>query len=298
VTALKHLHDALAAGTPPIAWVDRAHMPYLQLPAVLKGHLGHLVAIAGQTGGSFLIDDLASDPFRATAEDLADARARIASYKNRLLIPTPLAPPDLPASILAGLRDCAANLLGKSDSFSLPTFHKWAKMLTDKKNKKGWPVLFADPSGLYGLLQSVFEGIELTDAGGGGLRSLYAAFLDEAAPLVGLPALREVADRYRSLAARWTALAEAALPDRVTEFRQAKALLRRKQDRLLAEGEAAVEGVRSTTAEIQALHAQLNRAFPLDSLQTQVLFADLSDRLHALYAAEVDTARALAEVIA
>jgi hypothetical protein len=29
-----------------------------------------------------------------------------------------------------------------------------------------------------------------------------------------------------------------------------------------------------------------------------VLFADLSDRLHALYAAEVDTARALAEVIA
>jgi hypothetical protein len=306
-TALKHLQEALAAGTPPIAWVDQAHMPYLQLPEVLKGHLGHIVAIAGQTGDSYLVDDLGAGPFRVTAEDLAAARARIASYRNRLLIPKPAAaPPDpsassgqaLPAGVLAGLRDCAANLLAKSDSFSLPAIQKWAKLMVDKKNKKGWPVLFANPRGLYGLLQSAFEGIELNGTGGGGLRGLYADFLDEAAPLVGKPALNEIAERYRLLAARWTAVAEAALPDRVSGFKQAKSLLRRRHDRLKAEGEAAVDGIRPLTAELQALHKELNTSFPLDALQTQVLFTDLSDRLHALYAAEVDTARALAEIVA
>jgi hypothetical protein len=39
-------------------------MPYLQLPEVLKGHIGHLVAVAGQSGESFLVDDLAATPFR------------------------------------------------------------------------------------------------------------------------------------------------------------------------------------------------------------------------------------------
>jgi len=296
--ALRHLQEALAAGTPPLAWVDRAHMPYLQLPEVLKGHIGHLVAVAGHTGDSFLIDDLAAAPVRVTAADLAAARARIASYNNRLLIPVPVESPDLPASLLDGLRDCALNLLAKSDSFALPTFQKWAKMMTDKKNKKGWPVLFASPRGLYGLLQSVFEGIELDGAGGGGLRGLFADCLQEAAPLLNRPDLLPLADRYRSLAERWTALAEAALPDRVPAFRQAKSLLRRKHDRLQAEGEAAVDGVRSLTAELQALHQELNQAFPLDALQTQMLFTDLSDRLHALYAAEVDAARALTETVA
>lgn len=298
VTAARHLQEALAAGTPPLAWVDRAHLPYLQLPEVLKGHIGHLVAVAGQTGDSFLIDDLAAAPFRVTAADFAAARARIASYNNRLLIPTPAGSGDLPAGVLAGLRDCATNLLGKSDSFALPTILKWAKMMTDKKNKKGWPVLFANPRGLYGLLQSVFEGIEFDGTGGGGLRGLFADFLVEAAPLVNRPVLIELADRYRGLAERWTAVAEAALPDRVPDFRQAKAVLRRKHERLLAEGEAAVDGVRALSTEIQALHAGLSRIFPLDALQTQVLFTDLSDRLHALYAAEVDAAKALAEACA
>jgi hypothetical protein len=300
VKARQHLQAALDAGTPPLAWVDRAHMPYLQLPEALKGHLGHLVAVAGQSGGSFLIDDLAAAPFRVADDDLAAARARIVSYSNRLLVPTP-GPgpaPDLRAGLLAGLRDCADNLLGKSDSFSLPTFSKWAKMLTDKKNKKAWPVLFASPRGLYGLLQSVFGGIELENIGGGGLRGLYAAFLDEAAPLLDAPALSELAARYRALAERWSQLAEAALPDRVPAFHQAKALLRAKHARLAAEGEAAVEGVRPLTQELGALHAALNKDFPLDALQTQMLFTDLSDRLHALYAAEVDAARALSALTA
>jgi len=174
-TALKELQAALDAGTPPVAWVDRAHMPYLQLPEQLKGHIGHLVAVAGlEPDGAVLVDDLAAVPFRVPAVAFADARARIGSFKNRLLLPQPgdTAAVDLPAAIRAGLSDCADNLESKSDSFSLPTIAKWARMMTDKKNKKGWPNLFPRPRGLYGLLKSVFEGVELTGTGGGGLRGL------------------------------------------------------------------------------------------------------------------------------
>lgn len=298
-TAERQLQDALTAGTPPVAWVDRAHMPYLQLPPVLKGHFGHFVAVAGFDGDRAIIDDLAVRPFLVATEDLAAARGRITSYKNRLLIPTSLpgAAADLPAAVEAGLRDCVANLTAKSDSFSLPALKKWARMMTDRKNPKGWPVLFANPRGLYGLLQSGFEGIALDGTGGDGLRSLYAAFLDEAAPLVGRPALVEVAASYRELAADWVALAEAALPDSVPDFREARDLLRDRHDRLLAEGEAAVSANEPLTARIQALHAALNRDFPLDATAKDALFADLAERLRALYAKEVAVAGALGEAL-
>jgi hypothetical protein len=298
-TAERQLRAAIEAGTPPVAWVDRAHMPYLQLPAGLKGHIGHFVAVAGQDGDAAIIDDLAVRPFFVPTDDFAAARGRIASYKNRLLIPAPLpgSAPDLPEAVEAGLRDCLANLTAKSDSFSLPALKKWARMMTDRKNPKGWPMLFVDPRGLYGLLQSVFEGIALDGTGGDGLRSLYAAFLDEAAPIVGRPALAEVAMRYRDLAADWVALAEAALPGSVPDFLQARELLRERHERLMAGGQAAVATNEPLTARIQALHAALNRAFPLDGVATDALFTDLAERLRAIHAKELAVAGALSEAL-
>ena len=300
VTAARQLQEALAAGTPPVAWVDRAHMPYLLLPAVLKGHFGHFVAVAGQDGDAVIVDDRARRPFPVPADDFAAARGRITSYKNRLLIPVPQDPattPDLQAAVEAGLRDCVANLASKSDSFSLPALRKWARMMTDRKNPKAWPVLFANPRGLYGLLQSVYEGIALDGTGGDGLRSLYAAFLDEAAPIVGRPALAEVATRYRELAAEWVALAAAALPGDVPELRQARELLREKHERLMDGGEAAVVATEPLAARIHAHYTALNRDFPLDAVATETLFADLADRLRALHANEVAAAGALGEAL-
>jgi len=174
---------------------------------------------------------------------------------------------------------------------------KWARTMTDRKNPKGWPVLFANRRGLYGLLQPVFEGIALDGTGGDGLRSLYAAFLDEAAPIVGRPALAEVATRYRELAAEWVALAAAALPGDVPELRQARELLREKHERLMDGGEAAVVATEPLAARIHAHYTALNRDFPLDAVATETLFADLADRLRALHANEVAAAGALGEAL-
>ena len=76
----------------------------------------------------------------------------------------------------------ASNILGASStSFALPAIRKWARLMTDVKNKKGWPTVFSGGRGLYGTLRTVYEGIEHIGTGGGGLRGMYADFLDEAA---------------------------------------------------------------------------------------------------------------------
>lgn len=282
----QQLESALASGKPAVAWVDRAQMPYLQLPKALEGHIGHIVSIYGIEGDTVWVDDLAAKPFTVPAEKMAAARGRIGSYKNRLLTVNSNGTPDLPTAMMSGIRDCVEHLSQKSDSFSLPTFRKWGKMMTDRKNAKGWHVVFADRRGLYGALKSIYEGIELIDRGGGGLRGLYADFLDEAADVVNRPALREVAAQYRSLAAKWSALANLALPDSVEPLRETRQLLRQKCDLLMAKGGDATSEIQPLTEKLEALHGQYNRAFPMSDSEIDQLFSTLGEAVLALYEAE------------
>jgi hypothetical protein len=104
--AAQTLHDALARSTPVVAWVDGASMPYLQLPEAMKGHFGHIVAVCGMEGDEVLIDDLATQPFKVPADVFAEARARIGSFKNRLLI----------------VEGAAANITGDSLLYRAPEF--------------------------------------------------------------------------------------------------------------------------------------------------------------------------------
>jgi hypothetical protein len=292
--AATHLTAALDSGTPAIAWVDLGHLPYLQLPDSLKGHIGHLLVVCGRDDdGAFWLDDRAAQPYRVTADELANARARITSYKNKLgLLGPGRADPNLATAVEAGLRDCVANLGAKSDSFSLPTLRKWSRLMTDTKNAKGWPVVFKTRRGLYNALQSTFEGIELAGNAGGGLRGLYADFLDEAAEVVRRPALQSVAATYRALAGQWTQLAEAALPDAVAPFQETKRLLRQKHAALM-QGQAGVAMAQPITDQLADLGRRTSREFPLEATEVDTLFSDLGERLSALYAAEIE---ALAEL--
>ena len=285
--AAEHLRAALDAGAPAIAWVDLAHMPYLQLPEALKAHIGHLLVVCGRDDdGAVWVDDRAARPYRVTAVGLADARARITSFKNKLVLlePRPAAP-DLPAAVEAGLRDCVANLSAKSDSFSLPTLRKWSRLMTDTRHAKGWPVVFKTRRGLYTALKSLFEGIELEGNAGGGLRGLYADFLDEAAGVLNRPVLRDVATTYRALASQWTALAEAALPDAAPPFEETKRLLRRKHAALM-QGQPGVTLAQPLTDQLSDLGRRTSREFPLEDAAIIALFGDLGERLASLYGAE------------
>jgi hypothetical protein len=159
--AEKHLKEALENGTPAIAWVDQFHLPYMHLPETLNGCMGWIVTAYGldEAEDKVLIDDLSKKPLTISREEFAKARARIPSYKNRLLLlgaPHAIA---LENAIIDGIRDCVNYLGAKSDTFALPAIAKWAKLMTDTKNPKGWPVVFRKRNGLYSTLTSIYEGI-------------------------------------------------------------------------------------------------------------------------------------------
>lgn len=293
--AAEILQAALEQGKGAVAWVDRAHMPYLQLPVMLKGHIGHIVAICGREGADFLIDDRAVAPFRMSEDALADARGRITSYKNRLLLVEGSSDCNLPGAILDGLRACVEHLSSSSDSFSLPAIRKWGRMMTDTRNSKGWPRLFGGGRGLFSVLRSAFEETAL-NVGDGALRGLYARFLEEAADVLGNAGLRTVADQYRGLAQQWETFAEALLPDEVEPFAEAKRILRRRHAVILKGGEAWRESQAENEA-LEAIHARVRQEFPLDEAGVTRLFERLQGHLMELYAAETAALEVLMDAV-
>jgi hypothetical protein len=282
-TAAATLDAALDAGKAVVAWVDRAQMPYLQMSVGMIGHIGHIVAVCGREGDSYLIDDCAAAPYRVYAGMFGDARARIGSYKNRLLLVEALEPFDLPRAIQAGIAAQIEYLGSDSDSFSLPTLRKWARMFTDTKNAKGYPVAFKDRRGLFSTLRSMIEGITMS-VGDGALRGLYARFLQEAAEITGNATLLPAADAYAALAHEWDAFADAALPD--APFASVKRLLRERHAITLQGGDAWTQTA-ALTEQIETLTTAYDRDFPLDDAAVDALFAALGERMRTIYEREV-----------
>ncbi|MCI0692360.1 BtrH N-terminal domain-containing protein [candidate division KSB1 bacterium] len=200
--AEKHLREALDSGTPAIAWVDQFHLPYMYLPETYNGCMGWIVTAYGidKTEKKVLIDDHGKKPLTLSPDEFAKARARIPSYKNRLLLLEAPQAIDLENAIIEGIRDCVNYLGAKSDTFALPAIAKWAKLMTDTKNPKGWPVVFKKKNGLYSTLTSIYEGIMLKDGDGDGLRAMYAGFLSEASAVFSTLRLKEIAAQYKKIA--------------------------------------------------------------------------------------------------
>jgi hypothetical protein len=91
---------------------------------------------------------------------------------------------------------------------------KWRQMLTDRKDKKSWPMLFTEGARANAGLQRAYESIECHAAPGAG-RAFYAEFLESAASILARPALASAASAYRTAAAEWSSLAGliASAPD-------------------------------------------------------------------------------------
>lgn len=280
--ATETLDGALAAGTPAVAWVDRASLPYLQLPERLRGRLGHIVAVCGRASDGYWIDDRAATPFFVPTATFGDARERIPSYKQRLLLVDALAPFDLAAAVRAGITAQVDYLSSGSHSFALPALRKWARLLTHPTHTKGYPVVFRERRGLFRVLRSAYEGISL-DVGAGVLRGLYAGFLREATQILDNPGFLAAAEAYAALSTSWLAFADTALPD--TPFAPFKQLLLERHADLLQGGDAWQEwGAR--TEELEALDSAFNREFPLDDVAVNRLFAHLGEQMHAIYTQE------------
>jgi hypothetical protein len=165
--------------------------------------------------------------------------------------------------------------------------------MTDEKNAKGWPVVFKDGRGLYGTLRTVYEAIEIFSPGG--LRGLYADFLEEAASFLENDSLRVTADAYRDLHNRWRALAAAALPAGVAEFDETRDLLDRRAAIHRDKGSDGLETIAPLNDALHALKGRLNDSFSLSQSGTRTLFADLGSRIAEIHKAEKTALAALAD---
>jgi Domain of unknown function (DUF4872)/Butirosin biosynthesis protein H, N-terminal len=245
-------------GRPAVVWVDLSSMPYFSLFSGLSAHYIHVVGVCGidDERGRVYIDDRAAAPLTVTMQELEAARARVASYKHRVMIvDAPTDAPDLRAAIQEGIRDCCQGLLSsRISNFSLKALSKWAGLVANPRDKKGWPNVFPPGRYLYKALMGVLHAVELNGTGGGAFRSMYAGFLDEASGVLSDPRTREVSDRYRAIAAQWRELAEAALPGSVKPLREARELALRKNALFDARGAGAapeIEEINRTLESIQ-----------------------------------------------
>ena len=292
--------DALVdAGEPVIAWVDPQALGTWGLPPEMSGYVGTQVLVTGRRDDRYLIDDRGAT-FAIDRSTMGAARGRVVSYKHRLVrVPAGVRVPaeTVRGAILAGLADQVEHLRSTSDSFGLPTWRKWSRLLIDRRNAKGWPQVFGDRLGLFGTLLSIVDGV---DGGfgpaGGHLREEYAAFLDDAATALDRPLLRAAAERWRGAADLWEDLADAAVPAALPGASEALEAGEALHDALVA-GEAGREQAREAAATVWATRARYARAFPLPDAEIDGLFLDLSERLAAIHATEVaaveDTARAV-----
>ncbi|MFI6294458.1 BtrH N-terminal domain-containing protein [Nonomuraea sp. NPDC050790] len=283
--AARRLAEELDAGRPCVVLPDRYHIGYWRLPKELDGYGGHPVIAYRRSGGFVHVDDRGSGPILVPEERMEAARGRVTSYKNSLYVLGGPATGDLAQAVGEGLKDCVEHLSSSSDSFSLPAWRKWGRLLTDERNAKGWPKVFADGTRLAGALLSIWEGVEPVGIDGGNLRDLFADGLDAAAGLLGREELGESAVEFRRIHGMWHELAEAALP--YAEFGRIRELTVAVREAVLSDGEAREEDAE----ELWRLRAEADRT------PRKVDFSAIAEHVTAIHAAESAAIARLREIV-
>ncbi|HYE79128.1 MAG TPA: DUF4872 domain-containing protein, partial [bacterium] len=272
------------------AWCDTASLPYYGLSPDMKKHLIQVVGVSGYdpATGTYLLDDRAQVPISIDAVALAEARATQPYMKQRLLVvKKPTAKADPAGAIREGLAAGAEYMLHPPiKNFGLPAIQKWAELANHPKDKKGWPQVLKPGSHLYLGQRAAFEAIELQGGSGGAMRGLFARTLEEAAAVCKIPELKKAAKRYDELAALWTSLADAALPDKVKPFKQTKELMRKKESLFLAKGAGAAKDLAKLQGQLDDLGESMKAGYPWGDADAKAFYQDMHDRLVQIHGAE------------
>ena len=301
VGAAAELRRELAAGQPVIVWPDRYLIGYWQLPAWLDGHGGHPVIAYAEQDGRIHVDDRTLAPLTVAGEDLDRARARVGSYRNAMLAirtqDSAIPGDQLRTAVRSGLEDMVGYLGGRSDSFAVPAWRKWSRMLVASGPAKAWPRVFADGAGLFGALLSVWEGVEPAGMEGGNLRREFAAGLTEAAALLDEPRLGDEAARWVEIAELWHTLAEAAVPTSVAACAQARKLTAAVTG-AVAEGDAGRADRAAAAESLWALRDRYAAEPPLGPEEITEILATMSGILGEIYDAEKAAVQRLGTLLA
>ncbi|MDG4758534.1 DUF4872 domain-containing protein [Micromonospora sp. WMMD710] len=297
------LHEQLTDGNPVLIAPDRQLVGYWHLPAepalagrgrpVFAGARRSPLVAYALTDDGIRVDDRNLAPLSVDADLLAEARARVSSTKNRMIVvhtvPETYALAD---AVRAGIADCVAHLDAKAATVALPAWSKWSRLVTDERNAKGWPTLYGK-AGMATTLLSVWEHVEPAGLTGGNLRDLYADFLDEAAPLLGdsADAAADAAQLFRQSARLWHEIAETALPWDVPEYARLRELVATISAGVAA-GDPAVADRAEAADTLWDLIAEYDRKPPAEPDLPR-----LSEQIQAVYDTEREAVGALRHVV-
>ncbi|HSJ83512.1 MAG TPA: BtrH N-terminal domain-containing protein [Acidimicrobiia bacterium] len=296
--ARRQLDEAVGVGHSVMVEISAADLPYWHLPAEEAGTWGYPIALVGSDPDRYLVDDRNSSRLTVASDAMETARARIPSYKNRMVVidqSTVMTTDRLSGAIEAGLADAVEHLASRSDSFSLPAFRKWARMVTSDTGK-GWKRVFADRRSLWRALRSTHDSVSDIGIIGGSLRPLYAEFLDEAARVLGRSELSAVAEHYRNAGEAWDDVADATLPDGFEPLREAVELSRRRREAVRRGDAGGMEAAEAAKA-LNELADRFEPRLPLSDSEIDDVLESLSGAIDAAYMAEVGAHSALSEVM-
>ncbi|RKX34182.1 MAG: hypothetical protein DRP71_07890 [Verrucomicrobia bacterium] len=291
--ALKNLKAGLEKGGPIIVLCGRDTLPWYH-EAADGGDLFMYSLLVHEIGkDEAVVTDWAGMVHELPLKVLARARNQIGSQKNATIRIEPMEHTDLGPAVIESVAVCVNGLdTPKTKTYSFEGWSQWAKFMTARKSKKGWPVAF--PGGnLFGPLRDVFCSIETVGTGGGLFRLLYSRFMHEASFITGLRGFSSVASSYRGLGEGWGALAEFCLPDRVEVFRETKNLLRKRRKAYEREGPS--EEYQDCTVRLNELNKSVTAEFPLNEEESLELLRGLEAEVERLI---VDEGRALRELAA
>ncbi len=261
--AERRLRAGLAAGRPMAATVDRTRLPWHGLDGSPYGPEPHPVGICGSRPGDVvLLDDECVQPNPLGLSELMAAWSAPAKNRHELLEITGPAPADhdVPAALRdAVVRGCALltePVLGNNFdvNFGFRGMRKLADGLADPRGKRGWARLFAHPEAMFTALRRLHDCLETEYTASGATWPLWAAFLEEAAVMVGEPAWTAAAVDVRASGVLWSGIAERALSihPALTAYGE---LATERQRLIVAHGAEAAAEIRCLTGRVDGLAA-------------------------------------------
>lgn len=301
----QNLIKALEEGYAPVASPDGSLLPYNALSYDEANWYTMPLVIFGYEpeAGEAYISDRSRVPLTVGAEDLDNARGRIKKDKHRLLL---LNHPDearLADALRQGLEDCVRLMTekppkGSARNFGLRAMEHWGDML-EKTSKGSWAREYPTGRPLLAVLISSYT--FLGPAFGKTMeaeRDVYADFLDEAAAVLGLPALENVALRYRNAGKAWRALLGALLPEAVPFLSDVRDNIDRKTDLFIEQGAAQLEEIVACNEAIEAAKTASESDFPMTEAEIADLRDDIRRCLKDVHDAEAEAVAALKGAIA
>jgi hypothetical protein len=209
--------------------------------------------------------------------------------------------PNLATAVLEAVRETRDQMARGIDvgsfrgNFGLAALEKWAGLLTDDRDRKGWPRFFPAGRDLLTALLAVFVQIEMRGRGGGAFRGLYADFLEEAAEAGRRRRLKEAVEPFRLSARAWHNLARAALPNSVPALRQLREVTAAREALLARQGALGLEQAAQLAEQARRLRRAADEQFPMPAADVLDLLSDMRRRvlqIHALEAAALQALRA------